>query len=348
MKKVGILTLPFEPNYGWILQLWALYSFLRENGYEPVVIDRRWNCHTNSLIYKLKRFIYNNVLCRNFTLFFNEKFVRTSEIRCSKEMKKLEFDSYIVGSDQVWRIENTRGADLNYFFDFLDSNNKSKKIAYAASFGTDEWKGNDKETKRIKILLKDFDLVSVREDSGITLCRELFDISAHCLLDPTLLIKPDNYMQLIKKKSIRNFIATYFLDYTQEKKIFIDYVSKTEKLSVKDLYKKNKTKIFYYRKIENWLQTIYYANYVIVDSFHGMCFSIIFQKQFLVVANKKRGLTRFTSLLNMLGLSDRLVYNLTTEKINILKEKIDYKLVNTKIEKQRELSEKLLFSVLTK
>jgi hypothetical protein len=329
MKKIGILTLPFEPNYGWILQLYALKTIIANYGYSVVVINRKWDvAQKRGFIYRTKRWIYYNILCGNFYRFEKKHFIKTMEISSQKEMgliNQYEFNSIVVGSDQVWRIENTRGVKYNFFLDFVNLPD-TKKIAYAASFGTDVWKGSGEEIATIKKLLHNFDFISVREKSGVDLCKTLFDLNVVNVVDPTLLLKMSDYNQLIKSatRSKTNLLTTYILDFTDDKKVLIKILEKEFSFSTKYLYPKKKRPITIYKSIENWILNIKNAKFVLTDSFHGMVFSIIYKKQFLVYANKDRGIERFTSLLEQLGLMDRLIYKSQDFDIRNIEKKIDY------------------------
>lgn len=352
-KKIGLLTLPFDPNYGWALQLWALYHHLENNGYDVEVIDRRWNETSPNKVKDIKRWIYYNIFCRNFFKFFKKEFKRSAVIRSSASMKSnyqsKKYDSVIVGSDQVWRIEYTRGSDLNYFLDFLDGFQNVKRVAYAASFGNDSWKGTDQETKKVSYLLKSFDLVSVRERSGVEICDSIFNVKASHVLDPTMLLKASDYSPIINKKiSCNNSTVTYILDFNKRKSEIVDLIAKKYNDKIKHLYTKKRQLFTFYSSIEEWLSSIATADFVIVDSFHGMVFSILFEKQFLVIGNKARGMARFESLLKQLGLENRLIkedYN--NEEINsIIEKQIDYIPVRKIINNLRNTSENLLIDSL--
>lgn len=349
IKTVAILTLPFEPNYGWILQLWALYSFLQSKGFDVTVIDRRWNDNNPSIIKEILRFFYYNLFAHSFTSFFRKMHLSPT-LRNSSSLhnyvEKKHFDVIIVGSDQVWRIENTRDADLNYFLDFT-KDIQIKRIAYAASFGKDVWKGGQNETTIIKDLLNSFDLVSVREQSGVEICHQLFNIEAQHVLDPTLLLNEKDYSMLIKdtRTQYDNYIATYLLDFTQEKRQVLACIQKSFSINkIVSLYPKSISRFNNYKSIETWLRTIRDSKFVIIDSFHGMVFSIIFHKQFLVIGNKKRGLTRFISLLKSLGLENRLITDdVNPKRINsLLSSPVDYNVVESKLAILRDYSINLL------
>lgn len=350
-KNIGILTLPFEPNYGWILQLWATCCFLKKEGYCPAVVDRRWNDFNPSLTKDLKRRIYYNMFCRDFTQFYNREFNHTKSLRSSEAVSAAtkHFDTLIVGSDQIWRIEHTRGADLNFFLDFASGRKDVKRIAYAASFGNDQWAGTPEETQKISSLLRSFDMVSVREESGVQMCYDHFSVDARHVLDPTMLISAEEYKKKLQlNERITKNLTTYLLDNSLAKHQFVQSTANKLGLSVIDLYPKKRKQFSFYKPVKFWLESIMNAERVIVDSFHGMVFSIIFNKQFVVIGNEKRGMARFLSLLESLNLGERLIKGDLSTGTTLLDKEIDYRLVNVKLEELRAGSSKLLLDALKK
>lgn len=350
-SNIGILTLPFEPNYGWMLQLWASYNFLLQEGYNPLVLDRRWNDPSPSKLKDLKRWMYYNLFCEEFSRFFSSEFWRTTHLRSSKAVAAAcgGVDTVIVGSDQVWRIENTRGADLNFFLDFLEGIAGKKRIAYAASFGNDQWAGTAEETAKVSSLLKGFDLVSVREQSGVQMCRDLFGVEAIHVLDPTMLLDADVYRQnLHLRERPAKTVTTYLLDNSAQKQAVVQTVAGTYGLAVTDLYPKKRGKFSVYKPIHFWLESILNADKVIVDSFHGMAFSILFNKQFVVIGNEKRGMARFQSLLGELGIEERLVNGDMSSATALFEKQIDYVAVNARLDALRKESAALLLEALKK
>ena len=352
-KKIGILTLPFDPNYGWILQLWAMCHFLLNKGYDVEVIDRRWDDKSPSIIKKIERWVYYHVFCRNFFQFYNREFKRTREIRSYSVMlsnfNDKHYDAVIVGSDQVWRIEHTRGVGLNFYLDFLQDKKNVKRISYAAYFGKDNWNGTSEEKQSVSQLLKDFDLITVREESGIGICKELFNVEAHHVLDPTMLLRIEDYNAIIlNKKECNHKIVTYILDYTARKDEIVKIVASILKKDIKHLYTKKKRLFSFYTSVGKWLYSIKDAEFVLVDSFHGMVFSILFRKQFIVVGNKARGMARFESLLEQLGLENRLINEdcPNNDVIEILHTPINYDNIFNSINKLRSKSEALLINTI--
>ena len=197
--KVGILTLPLNTNYGGILQAYALQKSLIKNGFETVLIDRQWN---KSVLDKIKILIkklffrkrYNDTfLIKAKTNYFITNYVtpKTKEISSNAILKKVveneKLDAIIVGSDQVWRLEYTKAFSSNYFLDFLRNNKSIKKLSYAASFGEDVWTHSKQKTDEIYKLINEFDCISVREDSGVKICKDNFNVVANHNIDPTKL-----------------------------------------------------------------------------------------------------------------------------------------------------------------
>ena len=208
-----------------------------------------------------------------------------------------------------------------------------KRISYAASFGTDKWEYNDEQTLHSREALQMFDAVSVREENGVKLCKQYFDVDALHVLDPTMLLDVNEYIELFKQKQTpksKGNLLNYVLDETDEIESLIKKVASMKKMvpfAVNNPYEGDNTKPLNQRikpSVEAWLRGFYDADFVITDSFHACVFSIIFKKQFIVIGNKERGMARFGSLLKMFGLEERLV----DEKVDVNNlHPIDYDIV---------------------
>lgn len=350
-KTIGILTLPFTPNYGWLLQMWALYSFLNKEGFDARILDRHWNDSSPSALKRIMRWVYYHTFNWHFNEFMKRRLRKSPVLSTSEELSRYVSDSgfyaIVVGSDQVWRIENTRETDLNYFLDFLNDENIIR-VAYSASFGTDKWAGTAQETLTVTNLLSKFKQISLREQSGVELCEQVFHQKAHWTLDPTLLLEADDYYQLFSKikPTSKPYVASYFLDSSTWKDEMAKRCCQQYDAKLLTLYPSNPTLYTFYKSVEQWLGDFYYADFVIVDSYHGMLFSIIFKKQFMVIANEHRGLTRFTSLLSSIGLMDRLFFEKDGVYPTVPAEEIDYDNVYRKLEKLRSSSRALLLQPL--
>lgn len=372
--RIGILTLPLHTNYGGILQAYALQTVLERMGHDVVVFDTPnksflppfWKlplCLTKRTILKFlgrtsRIFMehYNNktrsIIAQKIQPFVDSH-VHRKEIRSFKELNQEDYDALVVGSDQVWRIIYFPGLWLgqqieNAYLDFAKKWN-IKRIAYAASFGTDNWEYNEEQTVKCGRLLKTFDAVSSRETNGVKLCKSKFGVDAQHVLDPTMLLNMEDYTSLFIKDNTpksNGSLLNYVLDESEEINSLINKVA-TEKhlvsFAVNNPFENDESKTLQQRikpSVETWLRGFYDAEFVITDSFHACVFSILFKKQFVVVGNKERGMARFESLLNMFGLENRLVDE--TVDVNSL-QSIDYDKV---YDLYRKLKEKSLMFLL--
>ena len=324
--KIGILTFHYGNNYGGLLQTFALCEILKEIGHQPIIINRLPNKKKKSLLKHLKNLnhaLFKNYIYKAFQNFRDEQLQPQTQIIYDDDKINaisMQFDAVIVGSDQVWRMNYTN-VGFNYFLDFVPK--EIKKIAYAASFGKENFDGDNATKLKIEKLLKRFTAISVREDSGLSICKTQFNIDAVHLIDPTLLLSADDYQTLIEEKvnyKESKFLAYYFLDSNDTKLKLIARASEYMELNMKNIsyssiypYSIKQLLIQYkrlkYTSFSDWLNNIKNSKFVITDSFHGVAFSIIFGKQFICIANQQRGLARMNSLLRLLGLMDRLIYD---------------------------------------
>lgn len=363
--KIAILTQPLTNNYGGILQNYAMQEVLRRRGHEVTTLDihrpfEGVTVNAHFMLSLVKRFIQKYILRDETIVFvnpfnlrrfydepqrFSRRFMAENLSLVPLGVYKLtekddKYDGYVVGSDQVWRPYMAANLE-NFYLDFVKNPN-AKRIAYAASFGTDNWESDEKSTATLKELAQKFDAISVREQSGVGLCKQYLDVDATFILDPTMLLDAEDYRKLYDKHPENDFdgdyIATYILDKSPEIQSMISEVSKRLNLPVKRL---GKVTAAGFDSIESWLQGIDNARYVITDSFHGSVFSTLFEKQFVALGNEKRGTTRFNSLFNQFGMPNRLA-RATEDVIKSLQTPIDYSKVHETLEAKRKLSNQFL------
>lgn len=368
--RIGILTLPLHTNYGGILQAYALQTVLERMGHKVVVFDtpNRMPLPPLKDIPKcfLKRII-KKILGRNQKIFYeyyqNKKvipvvsqntqrfinsYIHRQEIRDFNELDEKSYDAIVVGSDQVWRplyfVPGWRWQEIENAFLSFASKWSIKRLSYAASFGTDDWEYTDLQTRRCKALLQVFDAISVRETNGVTLCKKYFDIDSVHVLDPTMLLNEANYSIFFQKANTpksNGTLLNYILDETEKSSALIMNVANQKFLrafSVTNPHENDETKPLNERikpSVEKWLRGFYDAEFVITDSFHACVFSILFKKQFVVVGNKERGLSRIESLLLCFGIENRIV----EDSAQVMRlPLIDYDTVYIKLEKYRKKS----------
>lgn len=362
--KICILTQYLGSNYGGLLQNYALQTVLKRLGHEVWTEDRRPNklpiLDTLKQVPLLrflcgkknkKRFrpsLAEKAIIEEHTRQFVQDNIQTTVPIYSSNKKKLlkyDFDAYVVGSDQVWRPRYSYGL-YNYFLDFTEGL-KVKRAAYAASYGVDNWEFDAEQTKECKRLVQQFDYVSVREDSGINLCKSHLGIDAIHVLDPTMLLEKEDYIDLIDSRSKpNNGLYTYILDDSEEKSKIIKKIcsklSLTENTVMSELkfstLGDNPISKCALASVSDWISGFYNADFVFTDSFHGTLFSIIFNKQFITIANKDRGVARFSSLLKLFGLESRLIFSMNELTDSLVSSRINYDLVNRNKENMKRIS----------
>ncbi len=222
-----------------------------------------------------------------------------------------------------------------------------KKIAYAASFGVDEWEFSKNQTFKYRKLLNLFDAVSVREDSAVELCHKYFGVKAQHVLDPTLLLNKEDYISLVEKNNTKKSdgdLFIYILDKSPVKDEIIDSIAKQYNLNSFSVFPQKEfsdvdrkyIQECIYPPVEQWIRAFMEAEFVITDSFHGSIFSILFEKQFIAIGNRERGLSRFKSLFKIFELEDRLIVD--KFDISLLNNTINYSIVNQILKLQKEQS----------
>ena len=383
--RIGILTLPLHTNYGGILQAYALQTVLERMGHQVVVFDTPNNFPLPPL-WKLpfcfvKRLI--NVCLGKGNRIFVEKYL--TEVRRGitrkmqpfvdinihrkiitnfKQLNAKEYDAIVVGSDQVWRavyFPMWRGQSIENAYLAFAKDWNVRRVAYAVSFGTNEWEYSARQTQNCKRLLHSFDAVSVREKNGVNLCKKYFGVDALQVLDPTMLLAKEDYIQLFQKNNTpksKGNLLIYILDKKEQISKLIDELTIKKHLipfSVNNPFEYDDAKPLDMRikpSVETWLRGFYDAELIVTDSFHACVFSILFKKQFVVVGNHERGMDRFVSLLQMFGLEDRLIspnsdicslplidYEIVYNKYDELKEK-SFDFLQNALKKQNESKQK--------
>ena len=356
--KIGIVTQPLYANYGGILQNYALQQILKDLGHHPVTIDYMPSLSFKRyLLYVGKCFLlflsptkrhpikpYKHFLERpiNIDAFVRNNISLTKTIpKYSKRLlRKNGIEAIIVGSDQVWRYSYNSHYLEDMYLAFAEGFN-CVKIAFSASFGKEDWDYPADRAAVVRKLIKQFKTVSVRETSGIRLCKEYLATPAVFTLDPTLLLPASVYESLCKSQQSRTepYLAACILDLDQEKKGFIEAFAASNGWIVKSM-----TVTDAGCPVEEWLTTIKDSEYVITDSYHGSLFSILFKKQFMTFVNEGRGADRFVSLFSHLGIEDRMLRSLSDNLST--KAPIDYDKVEPLLNSLRESSISFLIEAL--
>ena len=350
--------MPLCANYGGTLQNWALQQVLIRMGHEPITLrfpvmyQGMSSLHYWTKVFPMQamRFVAHKFVGGKYEMPLAiglwkesvrgmERFV-DEHINVTEYLPNLSMDdvrrygveALIVGSDQIWRPVMYDA--VKYYFLGFTGDSDILRVAYAPSVALDKWPYKEEVTVKLRELIKKFSAVSVREASSVQLVKENLGVDAQWVLDPTMLLKKEDYIDVCKNEPESNepFVFAYILDMTDEKRQMAEKTAKTLGCGVRylsaDKVKKEDT-------IEKWLANFRDAKYVITDSYHGTVFSLIFQKQFYTFYNTYRGNARMDSLKEISGLVNRFI----TKPVEVLGEKISYNDVEEKLERLGEESE---------
>lgn len=290
------LVLYMSDNYGSIATNYALFKAISNKGKRVAILD-----NLVPLKSKAARFArrYMN-LCSDFM----EKNDYRIANRC--------LETFVVGSDQSWNWEWwNRIFHEHYQYMMLGfANDDKRKISYASSFGVKRGENDISDDARslYSYYLKRFDAISVREDYGVDMCKDLFGVQAQQVLDPVLLCDRKTWREISAKSQLKmeeEYLLAYILDVTpQKRQIVLDAAKRLNKRLIVILDWEGNYEIsrkimdvdenFVKPEFMDWLAYFRHADYVITDSFHGACFSIIFEKKFAAIKNRQK--QRFDSL----------------------------------------------------
>lgn len=294
MKKVGLLTYHHTTNFGSLLQTYALYKKVQELGYECEVIDYRneavekrefvkklYQCTSLRQIKNhLKYSKYRKRKAKAFSDFvrLNMKVSEKSyHINNIKEANG-KYDCYLVGSDLVWDF-TINDSDKTYMLDFADD--KTKKVAFASSVGQ-IW--SHEEQNIVKGLLNRFDYIGVREHSIQEKLETITDKQIDFVCDPTMLVTSDSWKKMASTRCIsEDYVLVYMSN--EGLSIYSDAIEygKKNNLAVYLIsygWVPQGMKPIRPNCIEEFLSLIMHANTIFSASYHGMLFSLYFNKEF--------------------------------------------------------------------
>ena len=368
---IKILTFHCAQNYGAILQSYSLKFFLNKyldktiiinyrpkfliDPYIPLFIKIKFyfkNARGNYILKLLKSSIHFAASLIQYYVFgyrkrsqnfikFEKNFleIKSPVFTTGKEIKEYEADYIIIGSDQVWNVQMTKG-DTVYFGDF-PRRSGSKLISYAASIGLDS-PGKD-AINLIKNNINNFDAISVREKSAKEILRKYcnYDKEVYVTLDPTLLLNSCEWRNI----SVAPKESGYLLLYQMSKDKFTEHVAKeiAHRMGLKVieilpgpriLWKRYGHKVYVSASPEEFVGFFEKADFIVTSSFHGTAFSLIFNKQFYTVPHKTAG-SRMVDLLTSTNLQNRLLHSISDIDLD---EFIYYSVVNSSIESLRKES----------
>ena len=354
-------VIDYKPVYYNNFNLRHPYEYYKEKC-DNLINSNKHDANTKRKIdeFAKKRDAYKNlyrereIRYEKFQNFIDAHYIKTEECYDSDllEVSDPGFDCYICVTDVIWKNEPGEGFDRGFFLAGKAMENKWK-ISYAASRGVHFSNSHESETEFL-YYIDDIDYISVREESLKNYIEEKSSKTAAVVLDPVLLNNKMFYEKLARKPKEKRYILLYYVveRATDTIRMAVEY-ARANNIKIVELtdfpysgrldHYEGIDKIYRYDiGIEEWLGYIMYADCVFTNSFHGTCFSILFEKNFFV---GKRNGDKITNLLDMLELSNRRVS--TFEEISHLSgEEINYSEINKKLNQKREESRRFILNAI--
>lgn len=302
-KKAAIITIYGETNFGNRLQNYAVHKCLTQLGLDcETLVFEKTQPLTKIVKDVMKRalcctIVKNNEMNRVISfLKFSRKYIPRRRISPGYPYEALatQYDYFVVGSDQVW---NPCFGNYESYFDkmFLTFAPIEKRVCFSPSFGVSdipaEWKD------RFQNALVGFNQISVREDDGVRIVKELTGKDAVCLIDPTMLFDGEEWIKVARKPAVKDYIFTYFLGECN-----VDFLPKDKKIM--DILDKESGNYYKYNP-SDFIGLIANSEAVYTDSFHACVFSILFDKPFCVMERRdgySKMSSRIQTLLSMFGI----------------------------------------------
>lgn len=310
--KVGIITITSGTNYGNRLQIYAVQKILKKLGHDSELIEN--NTWRHGKVYHLKRYLKillnyhheGNEYKREKSFYeFDSKYIKVGVEAFDENYKNSKlgnmYDAFLCGSDQIW---NPKYPFLNGGC-FGDFPNAKKRIAYAVSFG--EPCIPDRQKKEYKNWLTGMNAISVREKAGRGIVEELIDSTPEVLIDPTMMLNSDEWMEIAERpKSVpqREYAFLYFLgEISPEVLEFVEKIKKEKGLHIQNMFPQ-KIERNYQLNPSHFIYLLSNAELVITDSFHASVFSILFGRRLRVfdrVSGKMNMGSRLDTLTDTFG-----------------------------------------------
>ena len=353
IRHLGILTFHRPLNFGAVLQAYALQNTLAQlnPGADIAILDlvppflnippAPWHKFRK----RAQQRAFLTFLNRHLPLSANQ----------SSHLADLTdgLDTIVVGSDQVWNPDITKDAWKNYFLDGIPDSIRA--CSYAASFGEGTERAFAPDIQdAMATLLKRFDRISVREESGLDICRQLGRPDAIHVLDPVLAADPYIYDALLAEASdIQPAITAILLDETAAQRRLLTHLGKQARLPARIIAIRQRRlptpgiQRPFATSIPDYLASIRNAPLVVTDSFHAVMFSLVFQRPFIATpSTKNKRFDRIANILTLLGLQDRIAQQQELDKAaELLRTPIDYQAIQPQLQQLRSRSREFIASI---
>lgn len=320
-------------NYGGVIVAVALANVLEELGYSSILVQYGHPNYNSKILFSMT----GNRIWQNIDI--------SSEYKNAQECEELNTrcDVYLLGSDINWCHDNMFNG--TYLGEYVYPG--KKKISYSTSFGDKYFFCTREEKRKAQMYLSDFQGISLREDDGCTICKDQFGIDTVHVLDPVLLCDLKWYDELIDNTELdlpEKYVLYYSVheDPLEEKEKSVHMIADKLNLPVVTVrgYSFNIGKVENCYSIDQFLLSIKKATFFIGDSFHGMCFALLFHIPFVVFANPIKGASRVESLAREFDVCERVVVGYTIGNLldQIIVDDLNWYGIDEKLSERRKNS----------
>ncbi len=356
---VKVITRHGPSNYGSLLQSIATIKILESLGHKATIIDYQrkdergygivkcqlknkpqYSNLLKSFIYTIVRYPIEKFAQIRFDRMRTRLLVMTHRVINYAQLKEIKADVFLTGSDQVWGPTMNGQIDPAYFLEFVSGN--IPKVAYAASFGKTQF---DKQTEDdYTRMLSKYSAITVREKSAVEIIQSWgLDNCLGQVLDPTLLLDKNQWKEVLgldkrKAKRKRKYILLYLIHNYPEHAAYARSLSKKMNLPIVRInpffhQKRLGEKFHCCPDVSCFVSLVENATFMVTDSFHGTCFAINFNVQFVDLLPQNGTSTRNLSVLELTGLTNRIVKD--NKDIDWEENLIDYERVEDILIKER-------------
>lgn len=335
MKNVGVVSYNIHcnfTNYGSALQSWALCQAINRCGngkYQSKLVDycpdilndkdplnpfkNMWDkdeetikqCEMSMPAIKENYIKFND--------FYQNKFLKTQKTYTRENFNDIQaeedIDGFVCGSDTIFCIDEF-GLDDGYYANY-DVMKKGYTISYAASFGDSHFDNNS--YLKLNELLQNFKAIGIREKGMVDYIKKQVQVEVKKVIDPTLLLSAKDYDVITKPPIIeKKYLLLYSRRKNQNMMDYAEKIAKERNLEIVEISLQaanaSKHQMFYNAGVEEFLSLVKNAEFVVTNSYHGMIFSVQFEKEFVIFSREQCD-TKITELLQSFGLEDRMLYN---------------------------------------
>lgn len=368
-KKIGLCIAFRGTNYGMHLQGYATQRVLDQAGFDTEIIDYnsgkekgiKWSIGAVRVAFKkitrsikkklaktqrLDKLHQENINLRNAV---SEQF-RSRRLHnivhvdgfSALRRKSDDYFAVIVGSDQIW----LPGVAFSNFYTLRFASQGVRRISYATSLGVSSYPHFAK--KAAGDFWKQIDFLSVREQQGKDIIQSIVDVPVEVVADPTYLFSKEEWKELIPAETVikPGYVLCYFLGDSEPIKQYARKFADSKGVRLVSILSnecnsddcKYADEVLIGKSPEEFVNLVRDADYILTDSFHGLAFSVINQKQFLIFYRRRTDVkesrnSRIDNIVRSWDIEDRLIRE--PEKLEFPASDIDYKAVSEKVEALR-------------